>query len=62
MKPREFKLTLPASAPNVVSLELARLRRYMRDLSPTYDPARDLRTRRFKAEAIRRKTGGFPGR
>lgn len=58
MKPREFKLNM-ALAP---VFNIARMRRYAKDLVPSFDPAENLQRRRFRAAAIRRKTGGFPGR
>lgn len=62
MKPREFKLNLALPEDKIVSLNLARLRRRIKESAPGYDPAAALRRAGLRRAAIRRKTGGFPGR
>lgn len=58
MKSRQFKIN-PALP---TQLNIIRLRRYIKDINPSYDPAAAARSRRFAAVAIRQRTGGFPGR
>lgn len=61
MKQRDFKLNMALPEDKIASLNLARLRRRMKDAVPTYDPAARTRKKYLQRAAIRRITGGFPG-
>lgn len=58
MKKREFKLNLAFDAAHVTDLNLRRLRRYVKDLSPGYDPAKHAKQRRLRVEVLGRQVLG----
>lgn len=57
-EPERFKFNnaLPESC--VVDLNIRRARRRARDISPSYDPAKYARERRFKVEVLAKRHGG----
>lgn len=55
MKKRDFKFNLALDATHMIDLNLRRLRRYIKDLSPSYDPLKDARQRRFRVEVLGRQ-------
>lgn len=61
MKRRDFKWNLSLPDDKAVSLNLARLGRYIKNLSPSHDPAKHLTRRRFRA-VVNRGASNLPGR
>lgn len=62
MKSREFKLNLSVPSDQVVSHNVARLRRYIREISSEHGVSVSAHSRMKQRATVRRIIGGFPGR